>query len=163
MGVEATLLEVISVDIHNKVYDCAVVGAGPAGLSAALYMGRMRRSVVVIDDREGRSTWHQVNRNYLGFPDGIHATSLRELGRNQAERYGVKFCAAHAQEVSVEGTDHDRLFTIDTDRGEFFGRTLILATGVSDTFPEFEGSQECIGKSMFWCIICDGYEAIDKR
>jgi len=151
------------VDIHNKVYDCAVVGAGPAGLSAALYMGRMRRSVVVIDDREGRSTWHQVNRNYLGFPDGIHAYKLRDLGRQQVERYDVTFLSATAEDVTAEGEGPERRFRFKTTRGPVTARTVILATGVDDSFPEFEGSMECIGRTMFWCIICDGYETIDKR
>jgi thioredoxin reductase (NADPH) len=144
-------------------YDCAIVGGGPAGLSAALYLGRLRRSVVVIDDKEGRSTWQQINRNYLGFPDGIHATALRELGEEQARRYGAEFVDARATGVRVSGEGRDRRFTVSTTRGEQVARTLILATGVTDRFPKFDGSEECIGKSMFWCTICDGYESIGKR
>ncbi len=147
----------------ERVYDCAVVGAGPAGLSAALYMGRMRRNVIVIDDREGRSTWHQVNRNYLGFPDGVHANRLREVGRQQVEKYGAIFLNATTEEVRAEGEGRESCFYFKTTLGQVVARTLILATGVSDSFPEFEGSMECIGKSMFWCIICDGYETIGKR
>ena len=145
------------------LYDCAIVGGGPAGLSAALYMGRMRRSVVVIDDHEGRSTWHQINRNYLGFVDGIHASSLREIGRAQAEKYGVYFQSASAESVAVAGEDRQRRFYLGTTKGQVVARTLILATGVNDQFPEFDGSDDCIGRSMFWCIICDGYETIDRR
>jgi thioredoxin reductase (NADPH) len=150
-------------DIHKNEYDCAVVGGGPAGLSAALYMGRMRRSVIVIDDHEGRSTWHQVNRNYLGFPDGIHASKLREVGRQQVEKYDVTFLSATAEEVRAEGEGRERRFHFKTTKGPVTSRTVILATGVNDHFPEFEGSMACIGRSMFWCIICDGYETIDKR
>jgi thioredoxin reductase (NADPH) len=153
----------IEMDINKKEYDCAVVGGGPAGLSAALYMGRMRRSVIIIDDHEGSSTWHQVNRNYLGFPDGIHANKLREVGRQQVEKYGVSFLSATAEEVRAENEGRERRFHFKTTRGPVTSRTVILATGVSDYFPEFEGSMECIGRTMFWCIICDGYETIDKR
>jgi thioredoxin reductase (NADPH) len=145
------------------VFDCAILGGGPAGLSAALYLGRLKRRVVVIDDHEGRSTWHQVNRNYLGFPDGIHATKLRELGGEQARRYGAEMVAARATDVAMTGEGRERRFTLSTTRGDFTARSLIFATGVTDRFPEFEGSEECIGKSMFWCIICDGYEAQGKR
>src|SRR5947208_2425192 len=95
-----------------EVYDCAVIGGGPAGLSAALYMGRLRRSVVVIDEQTGRSTWHQVNRNYLGFPDGVHATSLRELGETQARRYGAEFVDARATDVSTSGQGRERRFIV---------------------------------------------------
>jgi thioredoxin reductase (NADPH) len=148
----------------GKVYDCVVVGGGPAGLSAALYMGRMRRSVLVVDSDGGRSNWHQVNRNYLGFPDGVHATALRDIGRKQAGSYGAKFLEAKVREVRSEGEGRDRRFYLKTGVGEeVVSRTLIIATGVRDDFPEFDGSDECIGRSIFWCIICDGYEAIDKR
>ncbi len=149
--------------VDQMLYDCAVIGGGPAGLSAAIYMGRMRRSVIVVDDVEGRSTWHQVNRNYLGFPNGVHATALREVGEKQAKEYGVRFLRACATEACYEGEGRDRVFTVETSRGPVQARTLILCTGVTDSFPEFEGSEECIGKSMFWCIICDGYEAIGNR
>lgn len=149
----------------DKVYDCIVVGGGPAGLSAAIYLGRMRRSVLVIDSEEGRSSWQQVNRNYLGFPDGIHATALREIGREQASRYGAEFLGARVSGVRQEGVGRELRFCVQTaqTREELVSRTLILATGVRDRFPEFQGSDDCIGRSMFWCIICDGYEATGKR
>lgn len=150
-------------DSSGIVYDCAIIGAGPAGLSAAIYMGRMRRSVIVIDNEEGRSNWHQVNRNYLGFPDGIHATSLREVGREQALRYGAKFHNGCVNEAKTDGAGPERRFYLTTDAETITARTLIIAMGVRDSFPEFDGSSDCIGKSIFWCIICDGYEAIDKR
>ena len=150
--------------VEKTLFDCAVIGAGPAGLSAALYMGRMRRSVVVVDSDEGRSNWHQVNRNYLGFADGVSATDLRATGRKQAEKYGAQFLNDKVREVSYEGEDRDRRFQLTTTSGHSVtSRSLILATGVIDRFPVFEGSAECIGTSMFWCIICDGYEAIGKR
>jgi thioredoxin reductase (NADPH) len=149
--------------VDAKTYDCAIVGGGPAGLSAAIYMGRMRRSVVVIDDDQGRSNWHQVNRNYLGFVDGIHARSLRDVGEKQASRFGVRFLAARATGANYVGEEADRVFTVETSKGPVRARTLILCTGVRDKFPEFEGSEECIGQSMFWCIICDGYESIGKK
>jgi thioredoxin reductase (NADPH) len=126
-------------------------------------MGRMRRSAIVIDDKEGRSTWHQVNRNYLGFVNGIHASKLRDIGREQCEEYGVRFLRASAESVRVQGEGNARRFYVGTTDGEVVARTLILATGVQDYFPEFEGSDDCIGRSMFWCIICDGYETIGKR
>lgn len=150
--------------LDSKTYDCAVVGGGPAGLSAAIYMGRMRRSVIVIDNDEGRSNWQQVNRNYLGFVDGIHATALRGVGEKQAAQFGVRFLPARATGASYVGEEGpERVFTIETTNGPVRARTVILCTGVKDRFPEFEGSEECIGQSMFWCIICDGYEATGKR
>jgi thioredoxin reductase (NADPH) len=119
--------------------------------------------VVVIDDDHGRSNWHQVNRNYLGFVDGIHAKSLRDVGEKQASKFGVRFLAARATGATYVGEETDRVFTVETSSGAVRARTLILCTGVKDRFPEFEGSEECIGQSMFWCIICDGYESIGKK
>jgi len=168
--------------------DCAVVGGGPAGLSAAVNLARMRRSVVVIDDRDGRSLWGQVNRNYLGFPDGIPAAEIRLQGRRQAARYGARFLlgrvAAAERDGSsflliVEGSAGGGAGTganvaRDEDLGRSLGeiqagasqrvmaRSLILATGVRDPFPEFPGRDECVGRSLFWCINCDGYEAIGR-
>ncbi len=147
----------------GTLFDCAIIGGGPAGLSAAIYMGRMMRSVIVIDDHEGRSTWHQVNHNYLGFIDGVHATALREIGAAQSAQYGAVFLNARAEEVTDAGEGEKERFRILTNRGEVMSRTLVIANGVTDSFPEFEGSMECIGKSMFWCIICDGYESVGKR
>jgi thioredoxin reductase (NADPH) len=168
--------------------DCAVVGGGPAGLSAAVNLARMRRSVLVIDDRDGRSLWGQVNRNYLGFPDGIPAAEIRLQGRRQAARYGARFLLGRvtaadreggAFRLLVEGTVGGGAGTVATvARDEELGRSLgeirtgaskqvvarsvILATGVRDPFPEFPGRDECVGRSLFWCIACDGYEAIDR-
>ena len=71
------------------IIDCVVVGGGPAGLAAAIQLGRLRRSCVVVDDNAGRSLWSQVTRNHLGFPDGVTAADLRLLGQRQAVAYGA--------------------------------------------------------------------------
>jgi len=180
----------------DRVVDCVVVGGGPAGLSAAVNMGRMRRSVVLVDDRDGRSLWGQTNRNYLGFPDGIPAAEIRLAGRRQAAAYGTRFVHGHVRAAScVAGPE--RLFRIELDPcteprpldaagqvanaardldvgrslGERFlteptavvGRTVVIATGVRDCFPEFDGWEQCVGRSLFWCINCDGYETMGHR
>jgi thioredoxin reductase (NADPH) len=69
--------------------DCVIVGGGAAGLSAAVNLGRMRRSVLLIDERD-RFMWKHVVYNYLGFPDGIAAVDIRRLGWRQASKYGVR-------------------------------------------------------------------------
>ena len=175
------------------VFDCAIVGGGPAGLSAAVNLGRMRRSVLVIDDRDGRSLWSQINRNYLGFPDGIPAAEIRLQGRRQAARYGAQFLLGQVAAADRDG-DLFRLLVegdmigaagvdaagtnVNVARDEELGRvlgevqagasedvlarTVVLATGVRDPFPKFEGRDECVGISLFWCIACDGYESVDK-
>jgi thioredoxin reductase (NADPH) len=175
------------------VYDCAIVGGGPAGLSAAVNMARMRRSVLVIDDRDGRSLWSQTNRNYLGFPEGIPAAEIRLQGRRQAARYGARFLLGRVTaadrysdlfrllvegDVSggagIDGAGTETNVARDEELGRSLGevqagsseevvaRSVILATGVRDPFPRFPGRDECVGRSLFWCILCDGYEAIGR-
>lgn len=74
---------------RSGTVDCLVVGGGPAGLAAAVQLGRLRRSCLVVDDDTGRSLWSQVTRNHLGFPDGVTAADLRLLGQRQAVAYGA--------------------------------------------------------------------------
>jgi thioredoxin reductase (NADPH) len=136
--------------------DALVVGGGPAGLSAALYLARYNRSVLVFDTGHGRSTHHQVNHNYLGFPDGIPTINLRELARRQLAPY-ERVRIVHHVIVEVAG-DAEQGFTAYAQGHSWRGRVLVLATGVLDHFPHFHGWEEYVGRSMFWCITCDGYE-----
>ena len=170
--------------------DCVIVGGGAAGLSAAVNMGRMRRSVLLVDERD-RFRWQHVAHNYLGFQDGIPAVEIRRLGWRQAARYGVELLLGHVATAAREG-DRFRLrverlpeggargggpgpsIPRDEEMARMFGevpeggplevlaRTVILATGVFGHFPEFPGRDDCVGRSLFWCIHCDGYESIDR-
>jgi thioredoxin reductase (NADPH) len=140
--------------------DALVIGGGPAGLSAALYLARYNRSVLLFDSGRGRSTHGQINHNYLGFPDGLPILRLRELGREQLARYpNVKVMESGI--ASIEG-DGEAGFTAHADGHSWHGRAVVLATGVHDHFPEFDGWRPCVGKSLFWCITCDGYENRDR-
>jgi thioredoxin reductase (NADPH) len=173
--------------------DCAIVGGGPAGLSAAVNLARMRRSVVVIDDRDGRSLWGQTNRNYLGFPNGVPAAEIRLAARRQAANYGTKFLGGRVMSVGRDDTlfrlrvesrpggaqfeaagravNVERDLEVGASLGEevallpedVLARTLILATGVRDDFPRFPGWAECVGRSLFWCLFCDGYESAGRN
>ena len=135
------------------MYDALILGGGPAGLSAAIYLGRFNRSVLVLDSGEGRSSFAQVNENYLGFPDGITTRELRELGRRQAERFGAQF-----KECRVERIERlEPGFRAITTDGDFEGRTLLMATGVTDIWPSVPDIKPWIGRQVFWCITCDGH------
>lgn len=94
----------------NNLYDCVVIGAGPAGLSAAIYLGRFLRSVLVINKKTGRSPYGQINENYLGFPDGIPARELRKLGKKQAKKFGAEFI--FDQVISAENTTKLRCYIL---------------------------------------------------
>jgi thioredoxin reductase (NADPH) len=141
-----------------KLYDCIVIGGGPAGLSAAIYLARFNRKVLIIDREDGRSTYPQVNHNYLGFPNGISALELREKGRKQAEKYNANFTFDEISEIKGKYKD----FTL-IGKKTYHAKTIIIASGVIDLFPIYENYKEYIGKSMFWCIACDGYKTIGKK
>jgi len=144
-------------------YDCVIVGGGPAGLSAAIYVARYNRTVAVVDHGSGRWSTHETNENYLGFPEGIRSTELRELGRRQARRFG----ATLVDDCKIERVmTHNNVFRAEAGEGAAFeGRTVIFATGVRDYLPDFENADvaDYFGKSLFWCITCDGWKVRDKR
>ncbi|HLL60336.1 MAG TPA: NAD(P)/FAD-dependent oxidoreductase, partial [Candidatus Nitrosocosmicus sp.] len=120
-----------------EIYDSLIIGAGPAGLSTAIYLSRFNRSVLVIDMGYGRSTSPEINENYLGFPEGIHAKDLRELGRKQAEKFGAEFIIDEIINVSKKQN-----FELISKKNVYQGKTLIFATGVTDLFPKFEHMRE---------------------
>ena len=140
--------------------DAMVIGAGPAGLSAAIYLARYDRSVVVFDAGHGRSTHHQVNHNYLGFPGGVPAVKLRELGKAQLAEY--EHVAFHHDKVVDCRRDGDE-FAAEGGFGSHRARTVIIATGVRDNYPQFDGWEDYVGTSMHWCITCDGYSSKGKN
>lgn len=142
-------------------FDAAIVGGGPAGLAAAVNLGRALRSVLLFDrPQPGRSDYPQVNHNYLGFPEGVSARELCERSTAQAKRYGAQVCAAEVMAIRrVPGG-----FTLQGSDGECCqARGVVLATGVRDHWTRFPGFEMFIGHSLHWCIVCDGYEMRGKR
>ncbi|GGL60559.1 pyridine nucleotide-disulfide oxidoreductase [Streptomyces fumigatiscleroticus] len=146
-------------EVHRA--DAAVVGGGPAGLSAALQLARYGRRVMVFDTGHGRSTQHRTNLDCPGFPDTVATTQLRERGARQLARYPHAHLARH-RVTDVVG-DARRGFTLQAQGHVWWARTLILATGVLDHFPHFAGWQTCVGRSMLWCIACDGHHNRGRR
>ncbi|MBI5668949.1 MAG: NAD(P)/FAD-dependent oxidoreductase [Chloroflexi bacterium] len=141
-------------------YEVLVIGGGPAGLSAALYLARYKRRTALFDTRQGRAYWYQTNHNVLGFPGGIAARRLCELGRRQLADY--PHVTIHEQRVNDIRMVGDTFVAIGPDE-EWCGRAVIFCTGVVDHYPEFEGWQQYVGRSMFWCITCDGYDSQGRR
>src|SRR5512142_2190318 len=129
---------------QNEMYEVLVVGGGPAGLSAALYLARYDRRTALFDTGHGRSSWHQTAHNYLGFPGGIASRRLRELGRLQISEYPQVTVFEHKIEaMRREG----ELFVAQGQAGEWCGRAVIICTGVLDHYPHFDGWEEYVGRS----------------
>lgn len=140
--------------------DVIIVGGGPAGLSAALILGRCRRRVLLCDDGQPRNA---RSRGLHGFltRDGILPSDLLTLGRDQLQAYPtVQVRAVHVADARRTSDG----FIVDLDSGESVsGRKLLLATGVVDDLPKIDGLADLYGRSVFHCPYCDGWEVRDRR
>jgi thioredoxin reductase (NADPH) len=143
----------------SRSREIIVVGGGLAGLSAAIYLGRAMRDVLVIDSGESLAIWEPEVQNYLGFPDAIDGRELLRRGREQAQRYGAEFAHEEVERIWKEGNR----FYLRAKRAEFDCNCLLLATGVYHLPPKIPAVNECVGKSMFFCKDCDGYRVQGKR
>jgi thioredoxin reductase (NADPH) len=142
------------------MHDCVVVGAGPAGLTAAIYLGRFRRDVRVVESGASRAARIPLSRNHPGFPEGVRGRDLLARMRQQAEKYGAVIAAGLVTDLR-RGPDGFRLTTED---GALAARTVLLATGVADIEPEIPGVQEAVAQGLLRiCPICDGYETIGTQ
>src|SRR3569623_1612242 len=135
-----------------------IVGGGLAGLSAAIYLGRALRDVLVIDAGESLALWEPEVQNYLGFPDSIHGRELLKRGRLQAEHYGAEFLQEEIDRITRE----EDSFHLRGKRSEFQCNRLLVCTGVYHLPPKIPSVIECVGKSMFFCNDCDGYRVQDQ-
>ena len=141
------------------MFDVLVVGGGPAGLSAAMMLGRCRRRVLVSDLGQPRNRKSHGLHGYL-TRDGIPPSEFNELGRRELTPYGVEL-----RMVGVTGArqlaDHYRVSL--GDGTEEAARFLLIATGVVDHLPAVAGFGDCYGLTLFHCPYCDGWEARDRR
>lgn len=142
------------------MHDCVVVGAGPAGLSAAIYLGRFRRDVLVADAGASRAARIPLSRNHPGFPKGVRGRDLLARMRRQAETYGARIVDSRVEDLRSE----DGGFRLTTDHGVLAARSVLVATGVVDIEPAIPGVEEAVVRGLLRiCPICDGYETIDSR
>ena len=137
--------------------DVVVVGGGPAGLAAASWLGRYRRSVVVLDSQEYRSANVERSHGYLGR-DPQKPVELLERGRQEVLAYPT--VSVRTRQAARAVRREDGLFEVDDD---LLAHRMVLACGVQDAFPQVEGFAEHYGASVFHCPSCDGYEARDRH
>jgi thioredoxin reductase (NADPH) len=141
-------------------WEVAVVGAGFAGLSAAIYLGRSRRRTLVLDSDRSMAKWEQMVENYLGFPEGLSGAELLERGRAHARQFGAVMVADDVQDIRQK---RDALFTLIGREGEYRAQRVLLATGLTHLLPDIPGARDCLGKSLFFCKDCDGYRVQGRR
>ena len=140
-------------------YDCIVVGGGPAGLSAALMLGRCRRRVLVCDVGEPRNRWSHAVHGFL-TRDGMPPGTFLQTAREDLRRYDtVEIRSARV----VDATRDHRGFEVQCEDGtRLRTRKLLLATGVVDELPDIVGLDELYGRSVHHCPYCDGWEWRDR-
>jgi thioredoxin reductase (NADPH) len=141
--------------------DCLVIGAGPAGLTAAIYLARYFRSFQVVDAGASRAAWIPVSHNLPGFPDGIPGPELLARMRGQAERYGARISEGEVRRLECR---EDGLFLADLGDRTVTASRILLATGAEDIQPELPNLDDAIRRGLIRvCPICDAYEAQDRK
>lgn len=141
------------------MYDVVIVGGGPAGLSAALMLGRCRRRVLLCDAGHPRNRRSRALHGYL-TRDGIAPAELNAIGRGELSAYGVEFRGIEVKDAARTDTGFD----VSLADGQVEPCTfLLIATGVRDNLPDVDGIADCYGTSVFHCPYCDGWEQRDRR
>ena len=147
-------------DAMSTRYDVAIVGGGPAGLSASIFLARYLHSVVLIDSGDPRN-WETRGINaYLGLPR-ITPAELRLRGRDEARKYGVLLVDDCVDRARIESDDEFLLTTHGGD--EYVARRLLLAIGLKDVWPDIPGLERAYGETAHVCPDCDGYEARGRK
>jgi len=143
-------------------YDCLVIGGGPAGLTASIYLVRYHLSLKVVDAGKSRAGWIPCTHNHAGYPGGISGKDLLAKMREQARMYGASIETGRVTRLDrIEGG-----FAAEWGSGPVTARTVLLATGVTNRRPPMDEDlhDEALSKGLIrYCPICDGYEVTDKK
>jgi thioredoxin reductase (NADPH) len=142
--------------------DCLIVGGGPAGLTAAIYLARFHLDILLVDDGKGRAESIPCTHNHAGYPDGISGKELIRLMREQAQRYGTRIERDYV--TRLDKTDDG--FCVSWGSGSVQAKTVLLATGVKNRRPPMDEAlhDEALARGLIrYCPICDGYEVTDKK
>jgi thioredoxin reductase (NADPH) len=140
----------------EHTFDVAIIGAGPAGMTAAIYCSRGRLSTVVLERgiAGGQMALTELIENFPGFPDGISGFELADRMKRQAQQFGAEILEITA--VSTIRPEADATYTVVTDQENVRARTLLLVPGVEARKSGIPGEAEFIGRGVSWCATCDG-------
>jgi thioredoxin reductase (NADPH) len=144
---------------QGRLLEVVIIGAGLAGLSAAIYLGRGRRDTVLVHSGHSMAKWEAEVQNYLGFPDGIDGAELLRRGQAQAARFHVEIVE---DEVCILGKEGETFHVIGRQTA-YRAKRVLLATGLTHLPPDIPGVKECLGRSVFFCKDCDAFRVQGKR
>lgn len=150
--------------MDEPILDCLIIGGGPAGLTAAIYLARFHLDIMVVDAGKSRASWIPCTRNVSGFPDGIKGTELLQRMRDQACKYGAEIETEFV--TKLERDPEGGIFTATWGSGCARARTVLIATGVTNRRPPMDEDlhDQALARGLVrYCPICDGYEVTDKR
>lgn len=146
-------------EVHT---DCLVIGGGPAGLAAAIYLARYRLRTILIDAGRSRAALIARTHNHAGFPNGISGKDLLTRMREQALRHDVDLRAGHVERLAKRGEE----FLAESDSLSLTARSVLLATGVTNLHPQMPQPMhdEALARGQLrYCPVCDGYEACGQN
>ena len=149
--------------MDEPTIDCLIIGGGPAGLTAAIYLARFHLDILVVDGGKSRASWIPCTRNHAGFPDGISGDELLQRMRDQACKYGAKIETEFVTKLEQEDAG---LFKATWGSGKASARSVLLATGVTNRRPPMDEKlhDDALARGLIrYCPICDGYEVTDKK
>ena len=147
----------------DETLDCLIVGGGPAGLTAAIYLARFHLDILVVDAGKSRAASIPCTRNHAGYPEGISGGDLLQRMREQAQKYGAKIVN---EQVTKLERDEDGALTATWGSGSATAKAVLLATGVTNRRPPMDEDlhDDALARGLIrYCPICDGYEVTDKK
>ena len=146
------------------LFDCAIIGGGPAGLNAALILGRARRNVILFDNNNPRNAVTQESHGFI-TRDGIKPKEFREIAHEEIGRYpSVVYARREVTSVIKNNNSNEPLFELLTSENNerYQSKTIIISTGLRDVLPSIDNISDYYGRSLFHCPYCDGWELRDK-
>jgi thioredoxin reductase (NADPH) len=142
--------------------DCLVIGGGPAGLTAAIYLARFHLALRVVDAGKSRASLIPCTHNHAGYPEGISGTELIRLMTEQAQKYGAAITTARVTRLDRV----DAGFRAEWGQGPVTARSVLLATGITNRRPPMDEDlhAEALARGLIrYCPVCDGFEVTDKK
>jgi thioredoxin reductase (NADPH) len=140
-----------------NIYDCIIVGAGPGGLQAAIYLGRYNRQVLLLDRGGGRTAHARAIENFL-TQRAISGRELIEIGMDQARSFNVQIERARVTRILKSD-----LFEVRTEKGDFASRFVLVSSGGYDNLPPIENVHKFLGSGFFTCVDCDGHKTTGRK